>query len=83
MNNADMPINPIADGDTGTVSDSSVAWENGNKDECIGLTKREHFAAMALQGILAQANGSVSIPACATDAVNSADALLNELEQTQ
>lgn len=46
-----------------------------------GLTKREYFAAMALQGLLA--NDSALITGKARDAVQAADALIEELNKTK
>ena len=45
VNNGDMPAMPIFDSDgfTTQVYDSDYA---------VGLTKREHFAGLAMQGIL-------------------------------
>lgn len=45
-----------------------------------GLTKREHFAALAMQGILSQCNCPTKLAAMV--AVKNADALLAELELT-
>ena len=45
------------------------------------LTKREYFAAMALQGLLA--NDSGLITSKAIDAVKAADALIEELNKTK
>jgi hypothetical protein len=44
MNNADMPAMPMR-------KEDSVNWFQG---DCVlaGLTKREHFAGLAMQGIL-------------------------------
>ena len=41
-----------------------------------GLTIREHFAGLALQGILTRENGTWSTTEVAKDAVDYADALL-------
>lgn len=51
--------------------------------EALGLTKREHFAAMALQGCLvnAERNG-LSFVNAAEEAVRQADALLVALQQS-
>lgn len=53
-----------------------------------GLTKREYFAAMAMQGLLAghyeyfKGNDDVSVPnSIAEYAVRNADALINELNK--
>jgi len=45
-----------------------------------GLTKREHFAAMAMQGMMA--NPQRKFP-CGTDAVESADALIAALNKKE
>ena len=47
-----------------------------------GLTKREHFAAMAMQGILAS-DADVDYCDFASSSVEMADALLAELERTK
>jgi hypothetical protein len=76
MNNADTPAMPIS------VSSSSIGeiicssdFEYGE-----GLTKREHFAGLAMQGLLAH-NGNKDAAVCASFAVGFADALLKELEK--
>jgi hypothetical protein len=46
-----------------------------------GLTKREYFAAIALQGLLA--NDSALITSKVIDAVKAADALIDELNKTK
>lgn len=45
-----------------------------------GLTKREYFAAMAMQGILASDN-SLPIPVVAYDSIKMADALIGQLNE--
>jgi len=82
MNNADMPAMPCSQ----TIdrdNDKTIPHQFGNNDFVVpGLTKREHFAAMALQGILSASEGRVTADhSC--KAVKVADALLNELEQNQ
>ena len=48
-----------------------------------GLTKREYFAAMALQGVLASMTEDTYHPlTAARNAVEAADELLKRLEQT-
>jgi len=76
--NADYPIYP-----------SRVEIDGDNSYHCIGLTKREHFAAMAMQGLLASENsftkGSDSCDEWLEDvtdgAIKMADALLKELSK--
>jgi hypothetical protein len=78
MKNSDMPAMPV-DGEF---------WIDPAKPELgtetyEGLTKREHFAAMALQGLLTcTMDTDCSIPELCADAVSAADALLKELERT-
>lgn len=83
MTNANEPINPIPD-----LNEHPSHW--------YGLTKREYFAAMALQGLLANPNTASQIRSCFgfTDADESnkivantscklADALINALNETK
>lgn len=44
-----------------------------------GLTKREHFAILAMQGILSHSFGSGNPEDCAICALQNADALIKEL----
>ena len=72
MNNADMPAMPLADPEI---------WLDPTKPEkgvvsAYGLTKREYFAAMAMQGLLAGSRGEYVPPDVA---VEHADAVLAEL----
>jgi hypothetical protein len=46
-----------------------------------GLTKREYFAAMALQGLVTKNNNEYDY--CVTSAVKFADALIEELSKTK
>ncbi len=75
IKNGDLPAMPVEHMDYMHVKD---------KPYCNGMTKREQFAAMAMQGILAaDANNDVSYPECAEWAVKQADALLEALERTK
>jgi len=62
-----------------------TAFPNAHYDDVFGVTKREYFAGLAMQGILA--NGKYDPPRrdklhlMAIDAVSAADALLKSLEQ--
>lgn len=71
MKNGDQPINPVR----------SQALEGGHTDS--GLTKREYFAAMAMQGWIAcQSVGfSGDSKEIAKRAIACADELLKQLEQ--
>ena len=70
MNNADMPAQPVK-----LSYGKAYPWDFDNS----GLTKREHFAGLAMQGLLAH-YGNANAESCAPCAVALADALLKELE---
>ena len=46
-----------------------------------GLTKREYFAAMAMQGMLSKSTGRYPVSEIVNDAVGAADALIEELNK--
>lgn len=50
------------------------------KDECSGLNKREYFAGLAMQGLLA--NWSTHPQECAKRSIQIADELLKQLSNT-
>ena len=52
-------------------------------DHAGGLTKREYFAVMAMQGILAGAREYTPFTNVAKDSVSMADALIDELNKTE
>lgn len=74
--NADLPAAPTIYADMGTNGQREIFCDNR------GLTKREHFAALALQGLLvnAERNG-LTFRTCAEEAVRQADMLLAELDK--
>ena len=58
--------------------------EYNNNYISTGLTKREYFAAMALQGIIANKDGlDIKIERIVESAVDTADALIEELNKTR
>jgi hypothetical protein len=79
MDNADMPAmpQPIAANNHEVIDTTEYSSENG------GLTKREHFAALAMQGILSnkcyEPPRRIRIEGMAKDAVMAADELLKQL----
>ena len=77
MKNSDKPAYPsqLQEGES-----SELTGKLGNAD---GLTKREYFAAMAMQGILVNMgrNRFDSIVQVTEEAVKAADALLKEIEK--
>ena len=73
MRNEDAPAMPIQEFEGGEVPET-------------GLTKREHFAGLAMQGNMASRNvqwSEVDTGYMASMAVEMADALLAELEKSQ
>jgi hypothetical protein len=85
MNNSDMPAMPCT---FQTPEDDLLAGGGADIPEWTisgGLTKREHFAGLALQGILAnnhyQEPRRTKLEGMAIDAVAAADALLKELDK--
>jgi hypothetical protein len=76
MKNGNQPINPI------TSLDSNL------EQQYVGLTKREYFAAMAMQGMFANSHatqrtielGADVVDRFAIQAVMAADELLKQLE---
>jgi hypothetical protein len=70
MNNADMPAAPLG--------------KDGSFKNAIGLTKREHFAGVAMQGLITLtgsfgADEEITARRC----LKMADALLAELDKAQ
>jgi len=80
MKNSDMPAMPITLDMDKVVTHSSVP-----KEYRTGLTKREHFAAMAMHGIISSGNLRAKqeelLEGVSRAAVEYADALLAELEK--
>ena len=75
MNNADMPAMPL------TTDQIDYSQRGFGYD---GLTKREHFAGLAMNRIVAaDKNGVMGPEITALSAVRMADALLAALEQEQ
>ena len=50
MKNSDMPIAPLVNDNGHPLHASHIAWDN--KPLALGLTKREHFAGLAMQGFI-------------------------------
>ena len=77
MNNADKPVMPLPNG----ADNRPYILDGYDEDSrrAIGLTKREHFASMAMQGLVTE-GGYHSWLDLGSDAVAMADALLEALE---
>lgn len=76
MKNADKPIIPLYDA-------NGIVWPDNDDyiEQCkplVGLSKREYFAGLAMQGILSRVHNSTQV---ANFAVKCADKLLEELEK--
>lgn len=88
MNNGDMPASPLT-GDAYIDFESALNKSGSYNPECQGLTKREAFAMVAMQGLLSSTNYPTSINGvdvceydlCAQASVKQADALLKELSK--
>lgn len=76
IKNSDLPAMAVS------TSESICQMTGALKAEFAGLTKREHFAALSMQGILSCDNSEFSHVA-AQRAVECADALLFELENSK
>ena len=83
MDNGNMPVNPVK----GANDTLLTANDLGYIEQCkpfIGLSKREHFAAMAMQGLLSNStihswSDDQYYNQISKQAVTHADALLKEL----
>ena len=85
MNNADMPAAPCQ-GSVDRERNEPRPYQFGNNDFVFqGVTKREYFAGLAMQGILANKNYEAPrrqrLAGMSADAVAAADALLDELDK--
>jgi hypothetical protein len=61
-----------------------IIYNSANIISTTGLTKREYFAAMAMQGIIANKDGlDIKIERIVESAVDTADALIEELNKTK
>lgn len=80
MKNADRPAAPLS----GNAYDDFAAYdgtsETSYNPECQGLTKREYFAGLAMQGLSLSGDTSSDI---AKQSVDLADALLKQLEENK
>lgn len=81
MKNADQPINP----DPMRSAEQTLINENPYEHP-IGLTKREYFAGVAMQGLLSnssmiEGHNNIEIEWIAKHAILQADELLKQLEK--
>lgn len=77
MENGKQPINPIF-GDSGLATN----LRNLNtKGESIGLTKREYFVAMILQGVASNPDVKLGASERVRISIEMADELLKQLEK--
>ena len=62
----------------------NIIYNSANVISTTGLTKREYFAAMAMQGIITNKDGlDIKIERIVESAVDTADALIEELNKTR
>jgi len=82
VSNANEPAKPCRatiNRDTGELQ----PYQFGNNDfECLGLTKREYFAGLALQAVI-MGRPNIDYDEAADHAINHADILLAELESAK
>lgn len=77
MKNGDMPAMAVTD-------ECGMPFNELPKEKCtLGLTKREYFAGLAMQGFAADGEFSRNINQMAELAVEWSNALLKELEKEQ
>lgn len=88
MNNSDMPAMPLSGDAYQDFAGYDETRNTSYNPECQGLTKREHFAGLAMQGLIASL--ALFTTASTTEywkkntieaAVEFADALLKELDK--
>lgn len=79
MTNANDGINP----ETITIDTNGNVYKSSNYISNEGLTKREYFAAMAMQGLLSNEKvyRDSNLPSVSELSVRQADALINELNK--
>lgn len=85
MTNGNDPIHEVknANGTTMVGNEETRGWI-GVTNPFLGLTKREYFAAMAMQGILAGYQGKpYFMERVVSDATDLADALITTLNTNQ
>ena len=81
MKNSDMPAMPVSS-EQGSDIDSAVSSpKTYGMPTGLGLTKREHFAGLALAVLIGKTESRYDYVDAADDAVNFADALLAELDK--
>jgi len=85
MKNSEMPAMPVLDA---ADSGGALPFSALGRADCCGLTKREYFAGLAMQGMCSEIiagmdYADVSPEQTAKDAVAMADALLQQLQATE
>lgn len=74
MKNGEQPVTPTIIFDSGENSFTQTKH--------LGLTKREHFASLAMQGLLASTQDIYSSDNIVLNSIRVADKLLKALEET-
>ena len=96
MKNSEMPAMPVSELQASDIDCAVGMPKKYGMPTGLGLTKREHFAGLAMQGLLSnsggviQASNMAGFAWCNTDeegaalmAVSIADALLTELDRSK
>lgn len=78
MKNADKPAMPV---ETGKLYEMTTSDADGYSAAAAGLTKREHFAALAMQGLIAR--GEMIDDNLAREAWGAADSMMYVQGETQ
>ena len=88
MKNADKPINPLKGADDIFFNEREETYIKEVKP-LIGLTKREYFAGLAMQGLISSCDWNFTtfnkdlIEATSKNAIDLADELLKQLDNEQ
>lgn len=80
MKNSDLPINPVRGADNTPFDSSDADYLKTRK--VVGLTKREYFAGLAMQGLLSNPDPqtvAASYEDIVRTSVEASDQLLKEL----
>lgn len=80
----DWPVYPEVfrnDGDLNVSGPQGEVVPPGGSVQVPGMTLRQYYAGLAMQGMLADNTWGGHLQACAKDAVAAADALIAELEK--
>lgn len=75
MKNSDMPAMPVSEDDA-QIQDGDISCYGYT-----GLSKREHFAGLAMQGFLSREETNMDAESIVSASIDYADLLLDRLEE--